>query len=237
MLEKTVTRSLLVRRSDRQDVREARRVRERVAFLAIIPGGGDDQQAGPEGVQDRVFLDRDPGDAAEAEVDHSAAAAPRSGEAGDLVSDRQHAVGARVPELQLRLRVDPDDSLGVHGRGGDRGGRGPVRLVAVPRLERLGVQREGVGPAGELLVREVDARVDHRQRHPGAGRDPVRGSDVRRPPFRGRERVAELAEEAARVAGVGADRDVRHDGTHEPSALELRKQPLRLPAREAPEPE
>ena len=75
--------------------------------------------------------------------------------------------------------------------------------------EGLRVQRDRVRAAGELLVREVDAGVDHRHRDAGAGRDPVADADVRRPPLRRRERVGELAEEAARVARVGAERHVR----------------------------
>ena len=72
----------------------------------VVPGRGDDQLAGAEGVQDRVLLDRQPVEAAEAEVDHAAAVSVARGEARDLVADGQLPGRARVPELELRLRVD-----------------------------------------------------------------------------------------------------------------------------------
>ena len=121
-------------------------------------------------------------------------------------------------------------------------GAATTEAVAVPcssssvGVEGLGVQRDRVRPPGELLVREVDAGVDHRHRD---ARARARSSSLT-PMCDGhhslrRERVGELAEEAARAARVGADRHVGRHGADEPAALEARQQPLRGPARQAPE--
>ena len=60
-------------------------------------------------------------------------------------------------------------------------------------------------------------------------------ADVRAPPLGRRERVGELAEEAACAArSVPIGRSGR-DGAGEPAALEARQQALRGPARQAPE--
>src|SRR4029079_1313790 len=100
------------------------------------------------------------------------------GESGDLVADGELAVGARIPELELGLRVDADDALPVDGRADHRRGRVAVQLLVVGG-GRLVVERDRVRTAGELLVREVDARVDHRHGDARAGRDPVGHADVR----------------------------------------------------------
>ena len=96
------------------------------------------------------------------------------------------------------------------------------------------VEREGVRPGGELLVREVDPGVDHRQRHSRSRRRPAVGADVRDPPFRGREWVG-VTEEPGGAAGLRSDRNVRSDRADEPAPQEPREHALRAPAREPPE--
>src|SRR4026207_871695 len=132
MLEKTVTRSLSFVAPTVRTCAKLAGYESGLPSWRSFPAEATTRRPAPKGVGIAGLPDGARGAAAEAGVDHSAAAAPRSGEAGDLVSDRQHAVGARVPELQFRLRVDPDDSLGVHGRAWDRGGPGARRLRAGP---------------------------------------------------------------------------------------------------------
>ena len=181
-----------------------------------------------------MLLDRDPVEAAKAEVDDASAPAPRGEEAVDLVADGQLGIRACIPELELGLRVDADDAEAVLGRGRDRGGGGAVQLLVVP-VEAHRVQRDRVRPGGELLVFQVDAGIDHRQRYPRPGRREAVGADVRDPPLRRRQRVGELAEEPGFAARLGSDGHIRRHRADKAAAKKPREKALRRPARQAPE--
>ena len=141
-----------VRRADRQHVRERGRVGGRAALLPAVPGGGDHERAVRERGQDRVLLHRQPVGATKAEVDHAGTVGDSRREPSDLVAHGEHATRARVPDLQLRLRVDADNADAVRRRPDNRGGRGPVQLLGIGRRDCLRVERGRLRPRGELLV-------------------------------------------------------------------------------------
>ena len=168
-LVKNVGRPRLVDGAGREDVGQARRIFERASVLAAVAGRGDDERALGEGDGDHRVQQRVPEVRAEAEVDDALPGGDRRVQAlddvagGDPVSER-----ARVPDLEIRLRIDADDPEAVRRR---RGGRGDGRAVLVGLGGRgLRVQRGRRRPVRELLVREVDAGVDDRQRLARAGR-------------------------------------------------------------------
>src|SRR5205807_5832581 len=102
--------------------------------LEAVPRRRDDDDAGPEGSHDGLFLERRALLAAEADVGDAGSPLRRRVEACDLLAERGALAEARagVPALQDGLRVDPDEALAVHGRADHRADRGPVALVLAP---------------------------------------------------------------------------------------------------------
>ena len=183
-------------------MRERGRVRSWAAEHAVVSGRRHDQRPFGKGAQDRVLLDREVVGAAEAEVDDARPVGPGRCEAGDLVADGQHAAWARVPELELGLRVDAAEAGAVE-LGADHGRRRRAMSLLEAGRKGLEVQRRRVRPAGELRVRQIGARVDHRHRQAGARRCPGIRVDMMEPPFGVAERVGAVAD---RLCGLAAKR-------------------------------
>ncbi len=225
-----------VGRRDGRDVRIRRRVAERAAPVSVVPGRGDDQRARRNRLVDGE-LDREVADVrAEAQVDH---AAPRPGRcqqaSGDLARVESSAVALRrVPGAEHRARVDADQADAVHRSGDHRRHRGAV--LTAERHGLLRVQGLGVRAAEELGMVDVEAGVDDRHGHAGAGRGEPGDSDLRKPPFVRLQRIgrvgrrgdtvrALLLREDDRVArtqrGHGACRETRLEAPEPEAGVHL----------------
>ena len=116
----------------------------------------------------------------------------------------------RIPQVELRLRVDPDDAGAVRRGGCDGGDLRAVELAGSGH--RLGIQVGRVRPAGELRVRRVDAAVDKRQRHARPGRGRLVGADGGEEPFLALERVGGAQGGGGPGRCSGADRRGGQEG-------------------------
>src|SRR6478735_1600559 len=113
---------------------QARRILGRAAVLAAVPRGRDDERAGALGDRDHPVDQRVADLGAETEVDDALAYTDRGVEAADHVACADPDPGrARVPEIEVRLRVDTDDAQVVPRRRGDRRDGGPVFLLPAGR--------------------------------------------------------------------------------------------------------
>ena len=161
--------------------------------------------AGDHGVEERV-----PDLRPEAEVDDAGAEAHRGIEPlDDVAGSDSGPAGARVPGVEVGLRIDADDSDVVQRRGSDRRDGGAV-LLEVPR-GALRVQRRRRRTTRELLVRQVDARVDDRQRLARAWRSRAVRADVGDPPVRPFRRRWRRGHRQQRLVGRDDGDEVRSD--------------------------
>ena len=78
-------------------------------------------------------------------------------------------------------------------------------------LDRLVVEEGRVRPCGELRVRRVDAAVDERDRHAGAGGRRRVGADVGEPPLLPLKRVAGNAARRRSGSATGEEHRGEHD--------------------------
>jgi len=162
-LENDAGWSRLIRRRDREHVWEVGRVGRRIALVAGVPGGGDDEAAEADRLRDRgvdpwVGLIR-----SQAEIDHGASGPRRRQDSrGDIGRGQARAVAERgVVRADHGVRVDPHEPDAVDGCADDRRDHG-----SVPPADRRGllvVQRDEVRVTDELRVRELDAGVDEGQ--------------------------------------------------------------------------
>ena len=177
----------LVRRADREHVCVGGREVLRAAVETVVAGGRDDERARAEREEDGLLQKRIVVLAAEAEVDHSGAAARSFDDALDRRALVEDAEGARVPDVQEGLRVDADGADAVVGCGDDGRDLGAVVLVLVAR--GLRVEDSRVRAARELGMAHVDSRVDDRDGFARARRLDAVGADRGPPPLLRDERV------------------------------------------------
>ena len=151
-------------------------------FWRLFPAAATTSDARALRDGDHPVDERVPDLGAEAEVDDARPEVDRRVEAADDVARGDSDPGrARVPEVEVRLRIDADDAQAVPRRRCDRRDRRAVLLVLAGRA--LPVERGRERAARELLVREVDAGVDDRQRLARTGRDRAVRVDERDPPI------------------------------------------------------
>ena len=187
-------RDLVVRVSGRdgEHVRESRRIGERVAEIARVPGRRHDERPEADrlvhrGLDRGVLRLR-----AQAQVDDGL---PRPGGGEDALHDLARLEPRAVPDRRVegadhRLRVDADETDPVHRRshhGRDRGSVDPA-----DRGRFLRIQGDEIRPPGELLMPERDTGVDERYRHPGPRRREAADADDRTPPLARHERIGEV---------------------------------------------